>query len=218
VFTREGKNGGWKFNQKIPERWPIDFGGLRFFIKPSAFKHTGLFPEHLANWEWMRERVVSTQSLVPSRKVSVLNLFGYTGGASLACAQAGAEVCHVDGSKSAVAWARENAELSGLKDKPIRWILDDATAFVKREIKRGKRYDGIIMDPPAFGHGPNGEMWKIEDSFLPFVEFCRQLLSDQPLFFLESCWLVQARFSPAQHPHTRALRSAARFPPRPRQG
>ncbi len=183
-FSRDGKAAGWTFHKKTPERWLIEFSGLKFFIKPSAFKHTGLFPEHAPNWEWMRALIKDQGARSQEQTVRVLNLFGYTGGASLACAQAGAEVVHVDGSKVAITWARENAEASGLKDKPIRWILDDATAFVKREIKRGHTYEGIVLDPPAFGHGPKGEMWKIEEHFLPFLEMCRQLLSDKPLFFL----------------------------------
>jgi 23S rRNA (cytosine1962-C5)-methyltransferase len=183
VFTRESTNAGWEFKRKIPERWQIKFQNLKFWIKPTSFKHTGLFPEQSSNWQWIQEQVKSRKSS-NENPVTILNLFGYTGGATLAAAQAGAEVCHMDGSKSAVTWGRENAEISGLSDKPIRWIVDDAVVFVKREIKRGRKYDGIIMDPPAFGHGPDGEMWKIEDSFLPFIELCEQILSDQPLFFL----------------------------------
>ncbi len=183
-FSRSGRAAGWEFKKEIPTRWPISFGDLRFYIKPSAFKHTGLFPEHLANWDWMRALIKERLTGNKEQPIRVLNLFGYTGGATLACAQAGAEVCHVDGSKVAISWARDNAELSGLNGKPIRWILDDAAAFVKREVKRGKHYEGILMDPPAFGHGPQGEMWKIEEHFLPFLETCRQILSDQPLFFL----------------------------------
>ncbi len=179
VFTRETKNAGWKFKKNIPEKWPTELSGLKFWIKPTSFKHTGLFPEQASNWTWLQEKISQAK-----RPISVLNLFGYTGGATLAAAQAGAEVVHVDGSKTAITWARENAELSGLKDKPVRWILDDAALFVKREVKRGKKYDGIIMDPPAFGHGPNGEMWKIEEHFLPFLEMCQSILSDNPLFFL----------------------------------
>jgi len=192
VFSRDEK-AGWKTNGKIQERWKINFSDLSFYIKLSPFKHTGLFPEQVGNWEWIRGKIRNTTPLSsPSkgggsescRKLSVLNLFGYTGGATLACAQAGAEVCHVDASKTAVAWARENAEISGLADKPIRWILDDAMVFVKREIKRGRKYDGIIMDPPAFGHGPKGEMWKIEENFIELLDLCYQVLSVQPLFFL----------------------------------
>jgi 23S rRNA (cytosine1962-C5)-methyltransferase len=183
VFTRESTNAGWEFKKKIPERWQINFQNLNFWIKPTSFKHTGLFPEQSSNWKWIQEQIKIRKSHTES-PVTILNLFGYTGGATLAAAQAGAEVCHVDGSKSAVTWGRENAEISKLSDKPIRWIIDDAVVFVKREIKRGRKYDGIIMDPPAFGHGPNGEMWKIEDSFLPFLELCEQILTDKPLFFL----------------------------------
>ncbi len=183
VFSRDDKNTGWTFKNNLPERWQIALGGLQFWIKPTSFKHTGIFPEQLPNWEWMRG-IIKEQGTKNKEQARVLNLFGYTGGASLACADAGAEVCHVDGSKVAISWARENAEISGLSEKPIRWILDDAFAFVKREVKRGKKYDGIIMDPPAFGHGPKREMWKIEEHFLPFLKTCFELLSSEPLFFL----------------------------------
>ena len=178
-FKRASRDAKWSTRGKVPEKWQISLGGLKFWIKLSAFKHTGLFPEQKGNWDWIREKVEKA-----GRPVKVLNLFGYTGGASLAAAAAGAEVCHVDGSKVAIGWARDNAEISGLKEKPIRWILDDAQKFVQREIKRGSKYDGIIMDPPAFGHGAKGEVWKIEENFLPFLETCREVLSDQPLFFL----------------------------------
>jgi 23S rRNA (cytosine1962-C5)-methyltransferase len=175
----EGKNeSGWNEKKHIPEKWNINFGDLTFSIKLASFKHTGIFPEQKANWEWVRD------SVKKGNKPKVLNLFGYTGGATLAAAQAGAEVVHVDGSKVAMNAARENAELSGLQDKPIRWILDDALTFVKREVKRGSKYDGIIMDPPAFGRGPQGEVWKIEDHFLDLLTACKEILSDKPLFFL----------------------------------
>lgn len=203
VFARDGKSTEWKVKPGVPEKWEINFAGLKFWIKPTAFKHTGLFPEQASNWKWIqsvlplrRGGAGGVKDLPPpppskggdsaddSGKVKVLNLFGYTGGATLAAAAAGAEVCHVDGSKSAIGWARDNAELSGLKDKPVRWILDDAATFVKREIKRGRKYDGIIMDPPAFGHGPKSEMWKIEEHLLPLLRDCYQILSPEPLFFL----------------------------------
>ncbi len=183
-FTREESGGKWSLKSDVLSKWDISFGGLKFWIKPTAFKHTGLFPEHATNWEWMREKVKSAKSKVQNGDIEILNLFGYTGGASLACAQAGAKVVHIDSSKAAVAWARENAELSGLKDAPIRWIVEDARLFVEREIKRGRKYHGIIMDPPAFGHGPDSELWKIEEHFLPLVENCKKLLADKPLFFV----------------------------------
>jgi 23S rRNA (cytosine1962-C5)-methyltransferase len=179
IFSREETDSEWRLRSDVPQSWEIDFGGLRFRIRPSPFKHTGLFPEQLENWKWMADAVKNA-----GRPVSVLNLFGYTGGASLALAKAGAEVCHVDASKKAVDWARENADLSGLEDKPIRWIVDDAVAFVKREIRRGRKYDAIVMDPPAFGHGPKKELWKIEDSFLEMIDLCGELLSDDPVFFV----------------------------------
>lgn len=179
IFLRDGRATEWKMKASMPKKWEISFGELKFWIKPTSFKHTGLFPEQYGNWVWMQNIIKNA-----NREVNVLNLFGYTGGASLACAQAGAKVCHVDGSKSAIAWARENADISGLADKPVRWILDDAVKFVGREIKRGNKYDGIIMDPPAFGHGPTGEMWKIEENFLDLLDSCKQILSDSALFFL----------------------------------
>lgn len=184
-FIRSGNAGKWDFKKDVPKLWNIEFGGLKLKISPTPFKHTGLFPEQLPNWLWTQEKVESRKLKVEG-EIQILNLFGYTGAASLAAAQAGAQVCHVDASKSAIAWARENAELSGLTNKPIRWILEDAHEFVKKEIKRGKRYDGIIMDPPAFGHGPDGEMWRIEESFLPFLADVKSLLSDNPLFLLIS--------------------------------
>ncbi|MBI5222605.1 MAG: class I SAM-dependent methyltransferase [Candidatus Magasanikbacteria bacterium] len=185
VFFREEKS-GWKVNKNVPDNWLIELGGLKFKIHLSAFKHVGLFPEQVGNWDWLYEQIRNPKSEILNHEtgVRVLNLFGYTGGASLAAAKAGADVCHVDGSKVAINWAKDNAAASGLAEKPIRWILDDAIKFVKREIKRGRRYDGIIMDPPAFGHGPGGEMWKIEDNFLELLGLCFQVLSEQPLFFL----------------------------------
>jgi len=178
-FRRDGQKGDWDLKPGLPERWVIEFGELKFWIRPTSFKHTGLFPEQLPNWDWMRDCIRSA-----GRPISVLNLFGYTGGASIAAAQAGASVVHIDGSKVAIKWGRDNAELSGLSDKPIRWILEDARTFVEREIKRGNKYDGILLDPPAFGHGPNNELWKIEDHLPELLKLCSQLLSDNPLFFL----------------------------------
>lgn len=183
-FSREESGGKWALKSQVLAKWEIAFAGLKFWIKPTAFKHTGLFPEQEVNWTWLREKIKNAKSKSPQVDIEVLNLFGYTGGATLACAQAGAKVVHIDSSKAAVTWARENAESSGLKDAPIRWIIEDARLFVEREIKRGRKYQGIIMDPPAFGHGPTNELWRIEEHFLPLVESCKKLLADKPLFFL----------------------------------
>ena len=179
TFSRDARNAKWVTKNGIPEKWSVEINGLHFWIHLGAFKHTGVFPEQFSNWQWIEEQIKKSK-----RKVSVLNLFGYTGGATLAAARAGAEVCHVDGSKVAINWAKENAELSGLKGTPIRWILDDAQKFLKREIKRGKQYDGIVMDPPAFGHGPEGELWKIADNLVPLFDLCKKVLSPNPIFFL----------------------------------
>lgn len=179
AFVRAKVDARWVFKSGVPEKWTIELGELRFWIRPSAFKHTGVFPEQVSNWKWIGEKIAGAK-----RTVSVLNLFGYTGGATLAAAKAGAEVCHIDGSRVAIGWARDNAALSGLSEKPVRWILDDALAFVKREVKRGKKYDAIIMDPPAFGHGPKQELWKIETHMLELLSASYAALSDDPLFFL----------------------------------
>ncbi len=178
-YHRSKKGGGeWEFFQ-LPEQWPIHYKGLTFHLKPFNFKHTGLFPEQAVNWDWFSEKIRRA-----NRPVKVLNLFAYTGGATLAAAKAGASVTHVDASKGMVAWAKENAAASGLKDAPIRWLVDDCVKFVQREIRRGSRYDAVIMDPPSYGRGPKGEIWKIEDSLHPFLRLCVKLLSDRPLFFL----------------------------------
>ena len=178
-FTREGREGKWNFTKDAPEKWAINFSDLTFNIRPTTFKHTGIFPEQEPNWKWTRELIKNA-----GKEISVLNLFGYTGGASIACAQAGAKVCHVDASKASIGWAKDNAESSGLSADAIRWILDDAKLFVQKELRRGNKYDGIIMDPPAFGRGPEGDVWQIEDDFVKFVEDCKKLVSDKPLFFL----------------------------------
>jgi 23S rRNA (cytosine1962-C5)-methyltransferase len=184
-FVRNGTKTKWITKEGIPKNWDISYGDLCFSIRPTSFKHTGLFPEQLPNWEWT-QKIIKNYELKnkEGKKASVLNLFGYTGGATLACAKAGAEVCHVDGSKTAVEWARVNAELSGLSDAPIRWIVEDVLVFLKREIKRGRRYDAIIMDPPSFGHGPKDELWKIEESFLELMKLCKEILSEDPLFII----------------------------------
>lgn len=178
-YHRSSKGGGeWEFFS-LPQQWSIHYGALTFQLKPFSFKHTGLFPEQAANWDWFSSLIRSA-----GRPVKVLNLFAYTGGATLAAALAGASVTHVDASKGMVAWAKENAASSGLSGAPIRWIVDDCQKFVEREIRRGNHYDAIIMDPPSYGRGPKGEIWKIEDAIHPLVSLCAQLLSDQPLFFL----------------------------------
>ncbi len=180
-YLRVGREGEWKVSPNFPKEWRIEYGGLQFLLRATSFKHTGLFPEQLSNWEWMKGKIHAA-----GRSVSVLNLFAYTGGATLAAAQVGASVVHLDASKGAVAWARENAAASNLTDKPIRWVTEDALTFVRREIKRGNSYDAIVMDPPAFGHGPNNELWKIEEDLLDLMSLCQGLLSNKPLFFLMS--------------------------------
>lgn len=178
-YHRSSKGGGeWEFFD-LPEQWSIGYKGLTFNLKPFSFKHTGLFPEQAANWDWFSGRIRKA-----GRPVKVLNLFAYTGGATLAAAKAGASVTHVDASKGMVGWAKENAASSGLSDAPIRWIVDDCAKFVEREIRRGRRYDAIIMDPPSYGRGPSGEIWKLEENLFPFVELVAGVLSDEPLFFL----------------------------------
>ncbi len=180
VYSRSSEGGGnWTFRRGLPERWEIAYRDLRFYVRPTGFKHTGLFPEQAANWDWMAERIRQAD-----RPVRVLNLFAYTGGATLACAAAGAEVCHVDAAKGMVQWARENYALSGLAEGKARWIVDDALKFVQREIRRESRYDAILMDPPSYGRGPGGEVWKLEDTAYELVDACAQALSDAPLFFL----------------------------------
>jgi len=184
-FVRSGNKTKWIIKEGTSKNWDIIFGELKFSIRPTSFKHTGLFPEQLPNWQWTEKIIKKEESKIENnKKVSVLNLFGYTGGATLSCAKAGAEVCHVDGSKTAVEWARVNAKLSGLEDAPIRWIVDDVLVFLKREIKRGRKYDAIIMDPPSFGHGPKDELWKIEEHFLLLIKLCQEILSDNPLFII----------------------------------
>ena len=178
-YHRSKKGGGeWEFFD-LPQQWSIHYRSLTFQLKPFSFKHTGLFPEQAANWDWFSELIKKA-----GRPVKVLNLFAYTGGATIAAAAAGASVTHVDASKGMVTWAKENAASSGLADAPIRWIVDDCVKFVEREIRRGNHYDAIIMDPPSYGRGPKGEIWKIEESIHPLVKLCAQLLVDRPLFFL----------------------------------
>ena len=179
-YNRSSSGGGaWKYNSKVPENWQIKYKDLVFNIKPMGFKHTGLFPEQAVNWDWMISKIQNAK-----RDIKVLNLFAYTGGATVACSYAGASVCHVDSSKGMTTWAKENIVSSGLKDRPVRFIVDDVVKFVNREIRRGNKYDGIIMDPPSYGRGTNGEVWKFEDNISDLVELCSKVLSDKPLFFL----------------------------------
>lgn len=178
-YYRSAKGGGeWEFFD-LPKQWSIHYKSLTFHLKPFSFKHTGLFPEQATNWDWFSNKI--TQA---NRPIKVLNLFAYTGGATLAAAAAGASVTHVDASKGMVNWAKENALASGLGDAPIRWLVDDCVKFVEREIRRGNKYDAIIMDPPSYGRGPKGEIWKIEESIHSFIKLCTQILSNEPLFFL----------------------------------
>ena len=186
-YHRSSKGGGeWEFFQ-LPKEWTIQYSlpinkKLTFHLKPFSFKHTGLFPEQAANWNWFSQLIADAVS--KGRQVKVLNLFAYTGGATLAAAAAGASVTHVDASNGMVTWAKENSISSGLKDAPIRWLVDDCVKFVEREIRRGNHYDAIIMDPPSYGRGPKGEIWKIEESVYPLIQLCSQILTDNPLFFL----------------------------------
>lgn len=178
-YHRSDTGGGnWEFLKNIPERWKVRYGDLSFYVKPTGFKHTGLFPEQSVNWKWLMSKIRT------AKRVRVLNLFSYTGGATVAAASAGAEVCHVDAAKGIVRWAKENLELSELGGKPVRFIVDDAIKFVQREKRRGKEYDAVIMDPPSYGRGPKGEMWKIEDELYNLVGMCAALLSQKPIFFL----------------------------------
>ena len=179
-YLRSKTGGGqWQTYRPMPDSWEIGYGDLRFHLKPMGFKHTGLFPEQAVNWDWMEEKIRSA-----GRPIRVLNLFGYTGAATLACVAAGAHVTHVDAAKGMVAWGRENAAASGLADRPMRWLVDDCLKFVQREQRRGNTYDAILMDPPSYGRGPGGEVWKLEEQIYPFVEECVKLLSDKPLFVL----------------------------------
>lgn len=179
-YNRSSTGGGyWEDKNNVPDNWQVKYKNLTFNIKPMGFKHTGIFPEQAINWDWMIEKIASEK-----REIKVLNLFAYTGGATVACLSAGASVCHVDSSKGMVLWAKENVESSGLKEKPVRYIVDDVVKFVNREIRRGNKYDAIIMDPPSYGRGANGEVWKFEENIEDLVSLCMQVLSNEPLFFL----------------------------------
>lgn len=180
TYNRSKTGGGsWEYNKKMPDSWKIKYKDLTFNIKPMGFKHTGLFPEQAVNWDWMIDKIKKEK-----REIKVLNLFAYTGGATVACLYAGASVCHVDSSKGMVAWAKENVVSSGLEKRPVRYIVDDVVKFVNREIRRGNKYDAIVMDPPSYGRGANGEVWQFEENIYDLVNLCMQVLSNDPLFFL----------------------------------
>ncbi len=209
VYHRSNAGGGkWQYFRSLPQKWNIHYEDLTLVVSPTGFKHTGVFPEQAVNWSWYR-KVISEAN----RPIKVLNLFGYTGGATLACAAAGASVCHVDASKGMVQWGKENAVASKLEDKPIRWIVDDCAKFVAREIRRGNRYDAIIMDPPSYGRGPGGEIWKLEEQIYDLIDLCAEVLSDNPLFFAVNSYttglspsvmeyIVKTRLCPVHGGHT----------------
>ena len=183
-YNRSSTGGGhWDYKKRLPDSWQIKYKNLTFNIKPMGFKHTGIFPEQAVNWDWMMDKIQS-EIKTTNREVKVLNLFAYTGGATVACLYAGASVCHVDSSKGMVAWAKENVVSSRLQERQVRYIVDDVVKFVQREIRRGNKYDAIIMDPPSYGRGTNGEVWKFEENLPMLIEICMQVLSDNPLFFL----------------------------------
>lgn len=190
LFIRKGGHTEWKISKKLPKAWSISYGGLTLSIQPTSFKHVGLFPEQLSNWLWIEKQIKKANR----KDLKVLNLFGYTGGASLIAAKTGAQVTHIDGSKATYVWGKKNQDLSKINDASIKWLIDDAIAFLKKEIKRKRFYDAIIMDPPSFGHGPNGELWKIEEQFPQLIELCKKVLSEDPIFFLVNGYA--AGFSP----------------------
>ena len=184
IYSRSKTGGGtWEYKTKVPNSWQIKYKDLIFNVKPMGFKHTGLFPEQAVNWDWMREKIENSK-----KNIKILNLFAYTGGATVACLASGAEVCHVDSSKGMVTWAKENVQSSGLADKKVRYIVDDVVKFVNREIRRENKYDGIIMDPPSYGRGKNGEVWQFENNIYELIELCINVLSDKPLFFLANSY------------------------------
>ena len=199
-YARSSTGGGKWQNLRLPAQWQVRYKELTFQVKPMNFKHTGVFPEQAANWDFMMETIRSA-----GRPIRVLNLFAYTGGATIACAAAGASVCHVDAAKGMVLWAKENAKVSGLEEKPIRWIVDDCAKFVEREIRRGKTYDAIIMDPPSYGRGPSGEVWKLENELYGLVELCAQAMSDTPLFFLINGYTTGFSYTVLQNVAQRCL-------------
>lgn len=204
-YHRSNSGGGkWEVYKKLPDVWNVSYNDIVFGVKPMGFKHTGIFPEQAVNWDFVINKIRSSQ-----RQLNVLNLFAYTGGATLACLKAGAKVCHVDASKGMVQWAKENANLSGVADKPVRWIVDDCVKFVQREIRRGNKYDGIIMDPPSYGRGPGGEIWKLEEQLFPLVELCSQVLSENAVFMILNSYTTG--LSPAVMQYLLGVTIAKRF-------
>lgn len=204
-YHRSASGGGrWEYLKKVPERWIVGHGPLSFYIQLTGFKHTGLFPEQAVNWSWIIKKIKSS-----GRKIKVLNLFAYTGSSTAAAASAGAEVCHVDAAKGMVARAKENIKLSGLDDRPVRFITDDVIKFVEREARRGKKYDAVIMDPPSYGRGPKGETWKLEDELYGLIELCMNILSETPLFFMVNSYTTG--LSPAVINNILSLILTARF-------
>ena len=205
VYHRSERGGGsWEFLQKLPESWTVTHGSLRFRVRPTGFKHTGLFPEQAANWNWMDGLIRASGR----EDVRVLNLFGYTGGATVACAAAGAHVTHVDAAKGMVQWAKENRELNSLPEASFRFIVEDALRFVQREIRRGSRYDGILMDPPSYGRGPSGEVWKLENELFGLIDTCAKVLSERPLFFLVNSYTTGFQASVLRNMISRCVASA----------
>ena len=185
IYKRSASGGGqWIYNKKIPSSWKINYNDLTFNVKPMGFKHTGIFPEQAVNWDFMMNKIKSEKKKNPNKEINVLNLFAYTGAATIACLRAGANVCHVDSSKGMVEWAKENVESSNLRDKKVRFLIDDVIKFVNREIRRNNKYDAIIMDPPSYGRGKNGEVWKFEENINELVSLCMNILVDEPLFFI----------------------------------
>ena len=202
-YLRSETDGGhWERKTSMPEEWTVSYNDLKFKVKPMGFKHTGLFPEQAVNWDLMRDLIVKS-----GRKISVLNLFAYTGGATCACLKAGASVCHVDSAKAMVERAKENAALCGVKDAEARYIIDDCKKFVEREIRRGRKYDAIVMDPPSYGRGPNGETWKLESELYPLVQLCTGVLSDNPLFFLINSYTTGLQSQVIKNVLTSAVKS-----------
>lgn len=187
IYVQTDGRGGWSNKNAVPAKWPVKYKNLSFYCKLTPFKHTGVFPEQSVNWDFIQRKIAEQD-----KQQNILNLFGYTGVASLAAAASGAKVTHLDASKPSISWAKENQKVSGLLDKPIRWILDDAAKFVQREIKRGVKYDGIIMDPPVYGHGPEGEIWDFNYSFPKLIELCNQVLSDTPIFVIVNAYAISA--------------------------